>query len=186
MLRDDSGVGNQGEFGVLSGVDLDRHVILPQLRVWHFADPCAVLFSIAIDDECFHDVFATGTTSSRRSLRIPASTRPAGANLRSNRRRFASPPAVYRSFGRAALAALSTTSATTPGCSAVAITSLILLFTAARTSRYSSSFASGSRKVASNGVFVYAGSITETRTPRVRSSWSSDSEYPSIACLVAA
>jgi hypothetical protein len=47
---------------------------------------------------------------------------------------------------------------------------------AARTSRYSSSLASGSRKFASNGVFVYAGSMTETRMPLVRSSWSSDSE----------
>ncbi len=55
------------------------------------------------------------SASSRRSFRIPASTTPAGANLRSNRRRFATPPAVYRSFGRAAVAAFSTTSATTLG-----------------------------------------------------------------------
>src|SRR5258707_12452347 len=41
----------------------------------------------------------------------------------------------------------------------------------ARASRYSSSLASGSMKFASNGVFVYAGSMTETRTPLVRSSW---------------
>ena len=46
----------------------------------------------------------------------------------------------------------------------------------ARTSRYSSSLESGSRKFASNCVFVYAGSMTETRMPLVRSSWSSDSE----------
>jgi hypothetical protein len=39
---------------------------------------------------------------------MPVSTHPAGANLRSNRRRFASPPAVYRSFGRVAMAASST------------------------------------------------------------------------------
>ena len=66
---------------------------------------------------------------------------------------------MYRSFGRAALAAFSTTSATTLGCSALAINSFSLSFTAARTSRYSSSGASGSRKFASNGVFVYAGSM---------------------------
>jgi len=47
---------------------------------------------------------------------------------------------------------------------------------AARASRYSSSFESGSTKFASNCVFVYAGSMTETRMPLVRSSWSSDSE----------
>ena len=35
---------------------------------------------------------------------------------------------------------------------------------------------SGSSKFASNCVFVYAGSMTETRMPLVRSSWSSDSE----------
>lgn len=39
---------------------------------------------------------------------MPASTDPAGANLRNMRRRLASPPAVYRSFGRAALAAINT------------------------------------------------------------------------------
>lgn len=50
---------------------------------------------------------------------MPASTRLAGANLRSRRRRFASPPAAYRSFGRAAVAACSTTSATTAGSSAL-------------------------------------------------------------------
>src|SRR4030095_14279039 len=165
-----------GKRGLHQRVDLDQHVILPQLRVWHLADPCDILFSIAIDDECSHDVFATGTASRRRSLRIPASTTPAGANLRSNRRRLASPPAVYRSFGRAALAAFSTTSATTAGSSADAITSLINLSNAARISRYSSSFESGARKLASNCVFVYAGSMTETRMPLVRSSWSSDSE----------
>ena len=46
-----------------------------------------------------------------------------------------------------------------------AITSFSILPRAARTSRYSSSFASGSRKFASNCVFVYAGSMTETRMP---------------------
>jgi len=40
----------------------------------------------------------------------------------------------------------------------------------ARISWYSSSFESGSRKFVSNCVFVYAGSMTETRIPRVRSS----------------
>ena len=75
-----------------------------------------------------------------------------------------------------ALAAVSTASATTPGGSAVAITSFTRLLTPARASLYSSSLASGSKKFASNGVLVYAGSITETRMPRVRSSWSSDSE----------
>src|SRR5687767_11970097 len=45
----------------------------------------------------------TVEASSRRSFRMPASTNRTGANLRSNRRRFASPPAVYRSFGRTAL-----------------------------------------------------------------------------------
>src|SRR5438477_1912826 len=74
---------------------------------------------------------ATGA-SSRRFLRIPASNAPAGANRRSNRRRVARPPAVYRSFGRAALAASSTTSATTPGSSAVSSAALNCLLTAAR------------------------------------------------------
>ena len=40
-----------------SGVDLDQNIIVPQLRVWHFADPYADLASIAIEDECFHDAF---------------------------------------------------------------------------------------------------------------------------------
>src|SRR5882724_1087830 len=117
-----------------------------------------------------------GSASSRRSFRIPASTRPAGANRRSNRRRFASLPAAYRIFGCAALAAFRTVSATTSGCSAVAITSFTLLVMPSRASRYASSLASGSMKFESNGVFVYAGSMTETRMPLVRSSWSSDSE----------
>jgi hypothetical protein len=39
-------------------MDLDQYVIVPQLRVWHFANPYAALFSIAIDDECLHDVFS--------------------------------------------------------------------------------------------------------------------------------
>jgi len=99
---------------------------------------------------------------------------------------FASLPAAYRSFGRAALAAFRTVSATTPGGSAVAITSFNLLFRPSRASLYSSSLASASTKFVSNGVFVYAGSMIETRMPLVRSSWSSDSEYPSTACLVAA
>src|SRR5207249_905702 len=136
---------------------------------------------VTTDGESFHANTearcgdATGA-SSRRFLRIPASNAPAGANRRSNRRRVARPPAVYRSFGRDALAASSTTSATTPGSSAVSRTALNCLLTAARASRYSSSFASGSRKFASKCVFVYAGSMTETRIPLVRSSWSSDSE----------
>src|SRR5207302_823103 len=82
------------------------------------------------------------------------------------RRRVARPPAVYRSFGRAALAASSTTSATTPGSSAVSRAALNCLLTVARASRYSSSCASGSSKFASKCVFVYAGSMTETRIPR--------------------
>ena len=43
-------------------------------------------------------IFATGTASSRRSLRIPESSRPAGANLRSNRSRFASSPGCVAEF----------------------------------------------------------------------------------------
>jgi hypothetical protein len=92
---------------------------------------------------------------------------------------------VYRSFGRAAQATFSTTAATTPGSSASASRSFILLLKATRTASYSSSFESGSSKLASNCVLVYAGSTTETRMPLVRSSWSRDSEYPSIACLLA-
>src|SRR5213592_2781309 len=136
---------------------------------------------VTTDGESFHANTearcgdATGA-SSRRFLRIPASNAPAGANRRNNRRRVARPPAVYRSFGRAALAASSTTSATTPGSSAVSRTALNCLLTAARASRYSSSFASGSSKFASKCVFVYAGSMTEPRIPLVRRSWSSDSE----------
>ena len=52
-----------------------------------------------------------------RFFRTPASTRPAGANLRSHRRRLAVAPAGYRSFGRDARTAVSTTSATTLGSS---------------------------------------------------------------------
>jgi hypothetical protein len=33
---------------------LDEYVILPQLRVWHVADPSAILAAIAIDDEGLH------------------------------------------------------------------------------------------------------------------------------------
>src|SRR5205823_8590337 len=124
---------------------------------------------VGIDDERFH---CKATCASRwRSFRTPASTRLAGANLRNIRRRFASPPAAYRSFGRGASAAFSTTSATTPASSAASITSFSLLPRAARTSRYSSSFESGCTKLASNCVFVYAGSMTETRMPLVRNSW---------------
>jgi hypothetical protein len=44
-------------------VDLDQHVILSHLRVWHFANPYAVLFSIAIYDECLQDYpTRTGTS----------------------------------------------------------------------------------------------------------------------------
>ena len=89
---------------------------------------------------------------------------------------IASLPAEYRSFGRSAFAALSTTSATTLGSSPVAITSLSTLPKAARASRYSSTFELGSSKFVSNCVFVYAGSMTATLIPLVRSSWSSDSE----------
>jgi hypothetical protein len=39
------------------GVDLDQYVVLPDLRVRHFASPHAIGASITIDDECFH-VFA--------------------------------------------------------------------------------------------------------------------------------
>src|SRR5258706_14913221 len=92
-----------------SSVDLDQDVILPHFRVWNFTGPHAICASIALDDECFHVALLstiayfsrTGVrgsdaigASSRRSFRMPASTNPAGANLRSNRRRFASPPAA--------------------------------------------------------------------------------------------
>ena len=75
-----------------------------------------------------------------RSFRIPASSTLLGANLRSHRKRLASPPAAYRTFGRTAIAAFKTASATTPGSSAAAITSFSVLPKTARTSRYSSSF----------------------------------------------
>src|SRR5262249_31834319 len=92
-----------------------------------------------------------------RSLRIPASSTLLGANLRSHRKRLARPPAVYRTFGRTAIAAFTTASATTPGSSAAAITAFSVLSRPTRTSRYSSSFESGSSTLASNCVFVYAG-----------------------------
>jgi hypothetical protein len=38
-----------------SGVDLNKYVVLAQLRLWHFANPYAVRCSIAIDDERPHD-----------------------------------------------------------------------------------------------------------------------------------
>jgi hypothetical protein len=41
-----------------SGVDLDQYVIVPQLRVWHFASPHAIVASITTDDECLHDIFS--------------------------------------------------------------------------------------------------------------------------------
>src|SRR5213592_2627566 len=49
------------DFGIqqvdTSGVDLDQDVILPQLRVWHFASPHAILACITIDDEGLHHSF---------------------------------------------------------------------------------------------------------------------------------
>jgi hypothetical protein len=36
-------------------VDLHQDVIVSYLWVWHFADPSAILLSITIDDERFHD-----------------------------------------------------------------------------------------------------------------------------------
>ena len=39
-----------------SGVNLDQDVILPQLRVRHFASPHAIGASVTIEDECLHDV----------------------------------------------------------------------------------------------------------------------------------
>src|SRR5688572_6569741 len=115
------------------GMDLDQDVIVPHVRLRHVTEPPTVLALVAIDDESLHGWARTGGSgrvapalgvSSCRSLRSPASTIPVGANLRSNRRRFASPPAGYRSFGRWALAAFSTASATTLGSSPVAITFL--------------------------------------------------------------
>jgi hypothetical protein len=73
-------------------MDLNQDLVIVQLRFWHIAEPCGA--PIAIDGCMLHDIFATGAASSRRSFRIPASTRPAGANLRSNCRRPATPPAV--------------------------------------------------------------------------------------------
>src|SRR5207247_3507493 len=137
--------------------DRFRYLILPHHRVRHFASPQARAASITIDDERLHGLTRTGEpgreavgASSRRFFRMPASTRPAGANLRSKRRRFASLPAEYRSFGRSAFAAFRTTSATTLGSSPVAITSLSTLPKAARASRYSSSFELGSSRFVSN------------------------------------
>src|SRR5213079_944167 len=95
--------------------------------------PHRLLFRAPAGDGVFgHE---TLSASSCRSFRIPESNKPAGANLRSNRTRLATRPAVYRRFGRAALAACSTTSATTPGSSAAASTSFSFLPKAARTSR---------------------------------------------------
>src|SRR5207244_8573288 len=49
------------DFGIqqvdTSGVDLDQYVILPQLPLWHFASPHAILASITIYDECLHHMF---------------------------------------------------------------------------------------------------------------------------------
>src|SRR5204862_8220935 len=123
---------------------------------------------VTTDGESFHANTearcgdATGA-SSRRFLRMPASNAPAGANRRSNRRRVARPPAVYRSFGRGAMAASSTTSATTPCSSAVSRTALNCLLTVARDSRYSSIFTSGSSKFAPNCCIVYSGSLNVLR-----------------------
>jgi hypothetical protein len=133
--------------------DLER---FPRVRFFARVGDLAVRCSITkggdsfvgIDGECLH--CSATCASSCRSFRTHAPTRLAGANLRSIRRRFVSPPTAYRSFGRAAVAAFSTTSATTPGSSAALTTSLSLLPRAARTARYSSSFASGSSKLASN------------------------------------
>ena len=89
----------EGDGAHLRGERINPAILLLQLRVRHFAHPAAAFLSIAIDDKCLHDIFSNGAASSCRSLRIPASTRPEGANLRSNRRRLASPPEGYRSFG---------------------------------------------------------------------------------------
>lgn len=76
------------------GMYLDRDFVVAQFRARHVCQPQRALLSISIENKCFHDDFANGTASSRRSLRIPESSRPAGANLRSNRSRFATLPAV--------------------------------------------------------------------------------------------
>jgi len=73
-------------------------------------------------------------TSSLKSLRIPASTRP-GANLRSSCK-VEKRPTAYRGFGRAAFAALSMTSATASGASPAATTSRYRLLRAARVAPY--------------------------------------------------
>ena len=46
------------DFGIqkvyTSGMNLDQDLILPQLRVWHFASPHTVGASVTIEDECPH------------------------------------------------------------------------------------------------------------------------------------
>jgi len=55
-------------------VDLNQYVILPQLRVWHFASPQAILASIPIDDECLHHSFFLLSEAMLNGLRVSYSS----------------------------------------------------------------------------------------------------------------
>src|SRR5712691_6624129 len=105
--------------GALGPLDEDRHGVAVREDEAHSGAPPVRQprdVNAFRDDVCKSGVGGGDavSASSCRSFRIPASTMPAGANLRSNRTRRATPPAVYRSFGLAAAAASSPTSASTP------------------------------------------------------------------------
>jgi len=100
--------------GEVDAVDID--IVIANFRFRHVAEAQSAFFLVTIEDECLHDFFSwdmakdelkcdyfasTGLRSSDavgasscRSLRMPASTNRAGANLQSKRSRLANAPAA--------------------------------------------------------------------------------------------
>jgi hypothetical protein len=48
------------------GVNLDQHVVLSKLGLWHLAQPHRILAAVPIDDECFHDGFLWAAQTAAR------------------------------------------------------------------------------------------------------------------------
>ena len=118
------------------GMDLDQDLVIAQFRGRHVCRAQRALLAIAIENECFHDAFTAGIASSRRSLRIPASTKPAGAN-RAKQSQAAREPAggVSEFRARRAWPLSARRRPRRPARSAVAITSFTRLVHGAREPR---------------------------------------------------
>src|SRR5687767_9740179 len=88
--------------GVSTSISGRRCFVTRAQQEWQQDDPdSAEGFHVFSRAECLvtgRGIEAAGA-SRLRPLRMPASSKPAGANLRSNRTRAATTPAVYRSFG---------------------------------------------------------------------------------------